>query len=60
MFKPTLFAAALAAVLPMPALAVSDADIAALRGEFEQKLKDLQAVDEARLQEMEGRVAKSN
>ena len=60
MFKPTLFAAALAAVLPMPALAVSDADIAALRGEFEQKLKDLQAVYEARLQEMEGRLAKSN
>lgn len=61
MFKPTLLAAALACALPPPALAVSDADLAAelvkLRAEFDQKLKDLQAAYEARLKEMETRRA---
>ncbi len=56
MFKPTLLAAALACALPMPALAVSDADITRLRAEFDQKLKDLQAAYEARLKEMETRL----
>lgn len=59
MFKHTLLAAALACALPTPALAVSDADLAALRAEFDQKLKDLQAAYEARLKEMEGRLAKT-
>jgi len=57
MFKPTLLAAALACALPMPALAVSDADITRLRAEFDHKLKDLQAAYEARLKEMETRLA---
>jgi len=59
MFKRTLLAAAIAGALPMPALAVSDADLAALRAEFDQKLKDLQASYEARLKEMEGRLAQT-
>ncbi len=59
MLKSTLLAAALAATLPVPALADADSAIAALRGEFEQKLKDLQASYEARLQELEARLAKT-
>ncbi len=61
MFKPTLLAAALAGALPLPALAVSDADLAALRAEFQQqldhKLKELQARYEDRLKQMEARLA---
>jgi hypothetical protein len=59
MFKRTLLAAALAGALPMPAMAVSDADLAALRAEFDQKLKALQADYEARLKEMETRLAQT-
>lgn len=63
MFRPTLLAAALACALPMPALAVSDADLAAelvkLRAEFDQKLNDIQATYEARLKEMETRLAQT-
>jgi hypothetical protein len=59
MFKRTLLAAALAGALPMPALAVSDADLAALRAEFDQKLKDVQTAYEARLKEMESRLAQT-
>ena len=61
MFKRTLLAATLACAFPYatPALAVSDADLAAevakIRAEFDQKLKDIQAAYEARLKEVEGR-----
>lgn len=61
MFKPRLLAVALAAalpVLPLHALAATDEGLAALRAEFDAKLKDIQAVYEARLQEMEARLAK--
>jgi hypothetical protein len=60
MFKPKLLAVALAAVLPvspLPASAATDADLAALRAEFDQKLKEVQAAYEARLKEMEARLA---
>lgn len=56
MFKRTLLATALACALPTPSLAASDADIAALRAEFEEKLKALQASYETRLREMESRL----
>jgi len=59
MFKPTLLVAALAAALPLPALAVTETDLVALRAEFDQKLKDLQATYETRLKEMEARVAQA-
>ena len=59
MFKPTLLAAALACALPTPALAVTEAELASLRAEFDQKLKDLQASYEARLREMEARLAQA-
>jgi hypothetical protein len=59
MFKPTLLAALVASALPMPALAVSDADVAALRAEFDQKLKDLQAAYEARLKDMQSQLAQT-
>jgi len=63
MFKRTLLAAALACAFPFafpsPALAVSDAELAAevakIRAEFDQKLKDIQTAYEARLKEVEGR-----
>jgi len=57
MFKPPLLAAALACALPLPAAAVTDADLAQLRAEFDQKLKEIQAAYEARLAEMEARLA---
>ena len=45
MFKRSLLAAALACTFPLPALAASDADLAAevakIRAEFDQKLKDM-------------------
>ena len=61
MFKPRLLAVALAAALPvspLPVLAATDADLAALRAEFDAKLKDIQTAYEARLKEMEARLAK--
>lgn len=57
-FKPTLLAAALAVVMPLPALA-ADADLAALRAEFDAKLKALQADYEARLKQMEVRLTQA-
>jgi len=63
MFKPTLLAAALACALPLPALAATDADLAAellkIRAEFDQKLKEMQTAYEARLKEMEDRVTQA-
>lgn len=63
MFKRNLLAAALACafpfVFPSPTLAATDADIAALRAEFEQKLKEIQAAYETRLQAMEARLTPS-
>jgi hypothetical protein len=63
MFKRSLLAAALACTFPLPALAASDADLAAevakIRAEFDQKLKDMQTAYEARLKEMEGRMAQA-
>ncbi len=59
MFKPTLLAAALAAALTMPVQAATDADLAALRAEFDQKLKDIQVAYEARLREMEARLSQA-
>jgi hypothetical protein len=64
MFKPTLLAATLACALPMPVFAATEADmatylaadVAKLRAEFDQKLKDIQAAYEARLKEMEARL----
>lgn len=53
MFKRTLVGAALACAFPLPALAVGDADLAALRAEFDQKLQAIQAEYEARLKAME-------
>lgn len=58
MFKRTLLAAALTCALPAPALAVTDADLAALRAEFDQKLKDIQTAYETRLKEIESRQTK--
>ena len=59
MFKRTLLAAAIACALPLPALAATDADLAAellkIRAEFDQKLKDIQAAYDARLKELESR-----
>jgi hypothetical protein len=63
MFKHTLLATALACALPTPALAVSDADLAQLRAEFQQqldqKLKEIQATYEARLKDLEARLAQT-
>lgn len=56
MFKRTLLAAALACALPTATLA-AEADVAALRAEFDAKLKALQDHYEARLAELEGRAA---
>jgi hypothetical protein len=53
MFKRTLLAAALACAFPLPALAASDAELAALRAEFAQKLKEVQSTYEARLKALE-------
>lgn len=58
MFKRTLLGAALACAFPLPALAATDADLAALRAEFDRKLMDLQVAYEARLREMEKQVEK--
>jgi hypothetical protein len=59
MFKRTLLAAAIACALPLPALAATDADLAAellkIRAEFDKKLKDIQAAYDARLKELESR-----
>lgn len=63
MFKPRLLAVALAAALPvspLPALAATDGDLAALRAEFDAKLKDIQTAYETRLKEMESRLAISD
>ncbi|OYY95350.1 MAG: hypothetical protein B7Y41_02275 [Hydrogenophilales bacterium 28-61-23] len=60
MFKRHLLAAALACALPTSALAVTDADLAALRAEFDRKLKDIQAAYEDRLKEMETRLVKQS
>lgn len=57
MFRPTLFAAALACACPPAALA-GDAELATLRAEFDAKLKALQDHYEARLAELEARAAK--
>ena len=63
MFKRTLLAAALACALPSHAEAASDDDLAndlaKLRSEFDQKLKDLQAAYELRLKDMETRLAQT-
>jgi len=61
MFRRTIIAAALSAAFaaPAPARAASDADIAQLRAEFEQKLQALKDSYEARLKEMESRVART-
>lgn len=62
MFKRSLLAAALACTFPLPALAASDADLAAevakIRAEFDQKLKEMQTAYEGRLKDMETRLAK--
>jgi hypothetical protein len=57
MFKRILLTAALACALPTSALAVTDTDLAALRAEFDLKLKEIQAAYEVRLKEMEARLA---
>lgn len=59
MFKRSVLASALACAFPLPALAAGDADLAALRAEFDQKLAALQAEYEARLKAMEARLAQS-
>lgn len=62
MFKPKRLAVALAAALPvfpLPAPAATDADLAALRAEFDARLKDIQTAYETRLKELEARQAKS-
>ncbi len=59
MFKHSLLATALACALPVPALAVDDADLARLRAEFDAKLKEIQSAYETRLQAMEARLAQS-
>ncbi len=62
MFPRNLLAAALACAFPLPALAVSEADLAALRAEFQQqldqKLKEVQTAYEKRLKDMEARLEK--
>lgn len=55
MFKRTLLAGALACALP--AHAANDADLAQLRAEFDQKIRELQANYEARLKALEARPA---
>ncbi len=57
MFKRTLLAAALACAFPAATLA-ADADLAALRAEFDEKIKTLQAQYEARLAELETRATR--
>ena len=63
MFKRTLLAAAIACALPLSAHAATDADLAAellkIRTEFDQKMKEMQTAYEARLKEMEGRMAQA-
>jgi len=54
MIKPTLLAGALLFTLPVSALAGND-ELAALRAEFEQKLKEIQQTYESRLQALEAR-----
>jgi hypothetical protein len=54
--KKTIVAVAIAAALPWSAAARADTDIDALRAEFEQKFKTLQADYEARLKALESRV----
>jgi len=56
MFKRNLLAAALACAFPLSAFAASDAEVAALRAEFDQKLKTLQADYEMRMKQMESRM----
>jgi len=60
MFKRTLLAAALACVLPAQAWAVTDDDLARLRAEFDQKLKDIQTAYENRLKDLEARLVKQS
>lgn len=59
MFKRSMLAGAIACAFPLPALAANDADLAALRAEFDQKLQAIQAEYEARLKAMEARLAQS-
>ena len=56
MFKRSLLAGSLACAFPLPALAVGDADLAALRAEFDQKLQAIQVEYEARLKAMENQM----
>lgn len=56
MFKRSILVSALACAFPIPALAVGDADLAALRAEFDQKLQAIQAEYEARLKAMENQM----
>lgn len=56
MFKRSILVSALACALPLPALAAGDADLAALRAEFDQKLQAIQAEYEARLKAMENQM----
>lgn len=56
MFKRSILVSALACAFPIPALAVGDADLAALRAEFDQKLQAIQAEYEARLKAMESQM----
>ena len=56
MFKRSILVSALACAFPVPALAVGDADLAALRAEFDQKLQAIQAEYEARLKAMESQM----
>lgn len=56
MFKPTVLAGAMLFALPACAFAGSD-ELAALRAEFAQKLKEVQHTYETRLQAMEARLA---
>ncbi|MEW6677961.1 MAG: porin [Pseudomonadota bacterium] len=59
MFKRHMLAGAIACAFPLPALAAADADLAALRAEFDQKLAAIQAEYEARLKAMESRLAQA-
>lgn len=59
MFKCRILAGAIACAFPLSALAAGDADLAALRAEFDQKLQAIQAEYEARLKAMEARLAQA-
>jgi hypothetical protein len=59
MFKRHMLAGAIACAFPFPALAAADADLAALRAEFDQKLAAIQAEYETRLKAMESRLAQA-